>query len=34
MKDENLRLKTKVQTLQGELTKKDKDVEQLSMKLQ
>ena len=34
MKDENLRLKTKVQTLQAELTKKDKDVEQLSMKLQ
>ena len=33
MKDENTRLKTKVHIMQHELENKDKDIEQLTIKL-
>lgn len=34
MKDENIRMKTKMAFMQQEMDRKDKDIEQLSLKLQ
>jgi predicted nuclease with TOPRIM domain len=34
VKDENIRLKTKITTLQQEMDKKDKDLENLTLRLQ
>ncbi len=34
IKDDNLKLKTKVQSMQQEISKKDKDLELLTLKIQ